>query len=158
MTERRSVVESGSPEEIEAQQESSAILFGQTVPKRFEKLLVGLRVQEKAGIAPTWAPSEEHIGQVLAGMLVDYRVEVSKFAADCAIVHGRLIGPNGEIESEVGMFTVWIGADLEVKIDKGMVNHQILIEYLGRASFPGQGTKGPMRTYRVMEVLGKSET
>jgi hypothetical protein len=134
-------------------EEKTIVLFGgqaQILPSELEELgLAGQAgVREIPGVAPSWKPAGH--GDYLLGRCVDIR----SHEFDIGTTKQRT-GIVGIFETAVpgGFRSVWLGADLRVKLSDpiGKV-YQIYYEGETRPNRSSQSLN-PMKTYRVLEIV-----
>jgi len=101
-------------------------------------------VQEIPGVSPTWKPLNK--GDFILGKVIDVRDGLGKFGSTCVVMQTVVPG---------GFRTVWLGADLKIKM-RDSVGRIYNIAYDGEMKM--EGSKAPMRVYRVYEILPKIST
>ena len=128
--------------------ETAMTLFGkqlEMMPTELEEMGLGAvsTVKEVPGISPTWKPAKA--GDFLIGRVVQVRENVGKFSSTALVLETAVPG---------GFRTVWLGADLKIKMGSiDPLDKVYAIYYDGTMEFPG--SKQPMKVYRVYEVRPK---
>ncbi len=138
----------------ENDESKSLILFGENItmlPKQLEEMgLAGkVEVREIPGVAPDWKPVNP--GDFILGRCVDIREVDTRFTKTDGNGNKTNVGHCAVFETAIpgGFRTVWLGADLRIKI-KNAIGAVFSIEYIGSQDI---GKGNPMKQYRVCEVL-----
>ena len=137
----------------EPNSDTAMVLFGESVqmlPKELEAMGLAGKViaREIPGVVPDWKPVSK--GDLLLGRCVDVREVETRFTkatgimGSCAVFETVIPG---------GFRTVWLGADLKIKL-RDSVGKVYSIMFDGTMS----SNKGQdMKLYRVMEVIPAQE-
>jgi hypothetical protein len=130
----------------EAPAPGAMVFYGRATPANLnpavQKALGGLKVREIPGIAESWNSKDKNLqpGDFIAGICVQYRERVSQFESDVIV-----------LETPDGFRSVWLGVDLKAKISAASIGRPMVISYEGEIT--RARAKGPMKNYRVLEVL-----
>jgi hypothetical protein len=122
------------------------VFYGRATPANLspavQKALGTLKAREIPGIAESWNSKERNLqpGDFICGVCCQYRERVSQFESDVIV-----------LETPEGFRTVWLSTDLRAKITAASVGRPFVITYEGEIIRPR--AKGPIKNYRVLEVL-----
>jgi len=131
----------------EVNNNEALVLFNRgtsTLPAAIQRQVerLGLKTREKAGVSPSWKPSKP--GEYVAGEVLAIREGVGEFEGTVVVLN-----------TQDGPVSVWLGADLKVKMGHNVREGQIYcIQYMGKLKkTDNPKLKNDMHQYQVVEIL-----
>jgi hypothetical protein len=102
----------------------------------------GLKVRPKAGVEPSWKPTKP--GEYVVGEVLAIRSGVGEFGGTVLVINA----PEGPC-------SVWLGADLKVKMGNNVkVGEVYCIQYMGKLKkTENPKLKNDMHQFQVSEIL-----
>lgn len=103
---------------------------------------MGLKTRERAGVAPSWKPTKP--GEYVAGEVLAVRENVGEYAGTVVVIST----PDGPV-------SVWLGADLKVKMGTNLRIGQVYcIVYQGKLKkSDNPKLKNDMNQFTVAEII-----
>jgi len=112
------------------------------VQRAIDRSGLKLKTREKAGVAPSWKPDKA--GEYVFGEVLAVRENVGEFEGTVVV----LSTPDGPV-------SVWLGADLKVKMGSSVRIGQVYcIQYMGKLKkSENPKLKNDMNHFQVSEIL-----
>jgi hypothetical protein len=112
-----------------------------SLPANIQQALSKYTLKERAGVAPTWEPKNP--GEFILGSVVAVRAGVGKYQGTVMV-----------LDTPTGFQSVWLGADLSLKLPNVVEGMNLVIQFEGWLEQKDQPKlANRMRQFKVIEVM-----